>query len=127
MAALTIWFVLLSGSIGYIEPLVVAREAMACGIDGAVVGVSVNAKKNPTVIVWPDPKVVGKHCALNIAAKLASLPDGEYEIATTEIGRVVPFGTAPESYVGVDPHITERWTKGGLLLRPSTLRIAVPR
>lgn len=126
MAALTIWFILISGNIGYIEPIVVKRAEMVCGIEGAVVGVSVNAPKNPTEVVWPDPKVVGKHCALNISAKIASLPDGEYEIATTEMGETYPIGTAPESYIGVDPHVTERWTKGGLLLTPKSFRIEKP-
>jgi len=126
MEALTIWFILLSGNAGYIEPLVVKRAEMACGIDGAVVGVSVNAPKNPTVVAWPDPKVVGKHCALNISAKLATLPDGEYEIATTEMGATVPFGAPVESYIGVDPHVSDRWTKGGILLKPSALRVGTP-
>jgi hypothetical protein len=124
MAALTIWFILTGGT-GYIEPLTVARAAMVCGLDGAVVGVTVNTPKNPTEVSWPDPKVVGKHCTQNIAAKLATLPDGEYEIATTEMGADVPFGAEPEVYIHIDPHTTDPWTKGGLLLRPTTLRIAV--
>lgn len=126
MSALTIWFILVSGNIGYIEPLVVKREEMVCGLDGAVVGANVNATKNPTVFSWPDPKVVGKHCSVNIAAKLATLPDGEYEIATTEMGADVPFGTPPEVYIGVDPHVSERFTKGGSLLSPTVLRVGVP-
>jgi len=126
MEALTIWFVLLTGNAGYIEPLVVKRAEMVCGIDGTVVGAVVNATKNPTVFSWPDPKVVGKHCSVNIAEKLATLPDGEYENCTTEMGALVPFGTPVESYIGVDPHCSERWTKGGILLKPNALRVGPP-
>lgn len=110
MELITIWFILVH-SVGFIEPMRVYPADMVCGIDGAVVGVHVNRPVNPTQVTWPDPHVPGRHCEVDISKHVATLPLGEYHIATTIIAKTRDFGTPPESYIPHDPHTSSQWIR----------------
>ncbi len=102
-----LWFILHGGA-GYIEPLKVQHPP--CGVAGAVVGVTFDRAINPTTVTWPDPYFPETHCVIDIRAKVATLPEGTYELATTEVGKGGPFGTAVR-YNGIDPHTTQPWVR----------------
>lgn len=132
MDYIVIWFVwlsLLDGSEppgGYIPPQDVRATDMQCGIDGPVVGVSVDNVLNPTTAIFPDPNVASKHCTASIAARVAALPPGRYELATTEMGLAVPWPGQPPPYIGIDPHTSVEWVRSDVPLpiqRPGAARI----
>lgn len=126
MDYLLIWFVLAGGS-GYIPPMEV--RAPLCGQVGPAIGVTVDRLVNPTAVIYPDPNVAGVHCRVDIRERVAGLVPGEYHVATTEVGKLYPFGTVPESYIHVDPHTSEDWvrqTSGNEPRKPATFRVVIP-
>lgn len=127
MELVIVWFVMTGGS-GYIAPQDVRPAEMRCGLEGAVVGVKIDRVVNPTVVRWPDPKVVGQHCEVDISQRVNALSQGEYHIATTIVSKMYTFGVGqPESYIGHDPHTSVAWMRDphatGLPIRPSNLRV----
>lgn len=126
MAYVILWFILTNGS-GYLEPLRVDPAMMRCGLAGAVTGVQLDRLVNPQTASWPDPYFPGVHCEVDISAKVASLVQGEYHVATTEVGVDVPFGTPVPRYIGIDPHTSELWRRDGTVkpptLAPANLRL----
>lgn len=112
MAYVVLYFVM-TNAVGYLPPLDVrpTDSIIQCGIVGAIVGLQINKLENPTIALWPDPHLVDKHCEVDIAATVASLQNGEYHLATTEIGKDYTFGTPVESYIGIDPHTSVYFLK----------------
>jgi hypothetical protein len=95
------------------EPLSIRNPP--CGLAPAVVGLQVDRLVNPTAALWPDPYFPGTHCRVDISATVAELSatrPGTYELATTEMGKQVPFGTVIPPYIGIDPHVSPRFTIG---------------
>lgn len=122
-----LWFILVGGAGGYIPPMEV--RAPLCGQVGPAVGLAVDRDVNPQAAIWPDPQVPGLHCRVDIRERVAGLAPGEYHLATTEIGKLYPFGTAPESYIHVDPHTSEDWVRqvgGNEPRKPATFRVVIP-
>ena len=126
MGLILVWFVMTNGS-GYIEPLTVQRPQMRCGLAGEAIGVTVDRPVNPTLVRWPDPTVTGQHCEVDIGQRVAALAHGEYHLATTIVGKDVPFGTPVEGYIGHDPHTSAKWlrsvTSPGLPGKPANFRV----
>lgn len=126
MDFLAIWFIL-SGGTGYTPPMEVRNPP--CGLPGLVVGVLVDRLVNPTAVMWPDPKVPDQHCRIDITQYMAGLTPGTYHIATTEMGKGLPFGTPPEPYIGIDPHTSVAWTRqigaGIVPGKPSNFRVVI--
>lgn len=116
MDYLILWFILTGAGSGRLEPMTI--RAPQCGLPGVVVGLIVDRKINPTAAMWPDPKTVGEHCRVDISAKVAELAGGEYHLATTEMGKMRPFGSKVDSYIGVDPHTSEPWIRAATGTKP---------
>lgn len=111
---IAVWFVFLSLAsgaepTGYIPPQDVRKADMSCGLPGAVVGVQIDRLVNPSFIEFPDPGFANMHCRASIAARVAGLQPGIYEIATTEMGRIPEPGEVP-GYIGIDPHVSVQFT-----------------
>lgn len=122
-----VWFIMTGGS-GYIPPQNVQQSEMRCGLDGEVIGVKIDRVVNPSMALWPDPQVPGKHCQVDISARVASLPQGEYHLGTTIVSKPIGFvSPPPEPYIGHDPHTSVLWMRDpnptGLPPRPANLRI----
>ena len=98
-----LYFILYGGT-GYIPPMEVKNPP--CGIVGEKVGVTFDRSPNPTTVYWPDPYFPGTHCAVDIRSKLAGLPVGTYEFATTEM----EDGDVIVSF-HIDPHTSDTWVK----------------
>lgn len=114
MDKVIVWFILTGGT-GYIEPQEVTPAQMTCALPGTVVGVQIDKPVNPSLVLWPDPKTVGQHCRVDIAARVATLKPGEYHIATTIVAKTRYFGSKddkPEPYIQHDPHTTANWRRG---------------
>jgi hypothetical protein len=126
MAFVIVWFVMTGGA-GYIAPLDVPPSEMRCGIDGAVIGVQLDRVVNPSMVRWPDPNVAGQHCQVDISARVATLAQGEYHIATTIVGKAYAWNEPVDRYIGHDPHTSVVWMRDpnptGLPLRPTNFRI----
>lgn len=104
----TLWFVMTGGG-GFITPMQVRftdTQIIKCGIDGPIVGVQVNTLENPTLALWTDPHDGNKHCEVDISARVASLPVGQYHNAATYMG--VSTGI---HYLSPDPHTSPYWIK----------------
>lgn len=126
MGFVIVWFIMTNGS-GYIPPQNVQPLQMSCGLAGAVVGVKVDRPVNPTRASWPDPRILGQHCEVDINQRVAGLAHGEYHLATTIVGKDYKPGEKPESYIGHDPHTSDLWlrslTSPGLPSKPTNFRI----
>lgn len=126
MEFVIVWFVMTGGA-GYLPPQNVQPTEMQCGIDGAVVGVKIDRVVNPSMVLWPDPYVEGKHCQTDISARVATLTQGEYHIATTIVGKSYAWNAPVERYIGHDPHTSVAWMRDpnptGLPPRPTNFRI----
>jgi len=85
-----VWFVLLSANVGYIEPMYVDQSA--CSAPSPTAGViQVDREVNPRTVRWSN-------CLVDISARLASLPQGTYEIAMADRG--------VSGYIAPDPHVS---------------------
>lgn len=106
MDYIVLYFILTNG--GYIPPMDVrlTDSIIQCNLPGAIVGVQVNRLENPTIVLWPDPYIVDRHCEVDIAAKVTTLPNGEYHLATTTIGLL-----NGKPYLPHDPHTSVYWFK----------------
>lgn len=127
MDYVVLWFIL-SGGTGYLPPMDVRNPP--CGIEGAIVGVVTDKPVNPTKVLWPDPYFPGTHCEIDIREKIATLAEGEYHLATTIMGRDVPFGTPIPPYIQHDPHTSTDWVRSlsGAMspTKPTTFRVIKP-
>lgn len=86
-----LWFVLLSGNAGFIEPLNV--DAAACSAPSPSTGTLVADREvNPRIVRWGN-------CLVDVSAYVDKLPQGVYEIAATDRG--LP------GYLAPDPHVSE--------------------
>lgn len=109
MAYVIVWFILTNGS-GYRPPLDVKDPP--CGIVGPIVGVQVDRLVNPTAVLWPDPKIVGAHCRVDIRDHVEGLAPGEYHVGTTIVAKEwIVAGSPPEFYIGHDPHTSPLWMR----------------
>jgi hypothetical protein len=113
-----LYFILTGGS-GYRAPLDVYTPA--CGKPGLVVGLLVDRLVNPRMVLWPDPKTVGEHCEVDVAAYVLALETGEYENCTTEMGKAIGWDAPRVPYIGIDPHCSLLWRRdAGDVTPPST-------
>jgi len=121
MEALLICFIMTEG-FGYIEPQRVNKLDMSCGKPGAVIGIQIDSLVNPTKAFYPDPGFANMHCVTDISQRIQALPQGEYHIATTELG-----DGSRIPYYGVDPHTSVYFLRvngtGVMPKKPSTIRI----
>lgn len=109
---------------GFIPTLDVKPNSpiIQCGINGAIIGVQIDKLENPTKTLWPDPHLVGKHCEVDISARVAALSNGEYHLATT----IVDDGTEP-GYIYHDPHISVYFIKSSnpmnIIIAPKHIKL----
>lgn len=88
MQIMILWFVLLSGNAGYIEPIYVTPAS--CGLPASVAALQPDREVNPRVARWAD-------CAVDVRSKVATLEPGVYEFAATGLG----------AYNPPDPHTSD--------------------
>lgn len=81
MQMMILWFVLLSGNAGYIEPIYVTPAS--CGLPAFVDSLQGDREVNPRVARWAD-------CAVDIREKISTLTPGVYEFAATGLGAYNP-------------------------------------
>jgi len=94
-----LWFVLLSGSAGYIEPMYVTPAS--CGLPVTVASLQADREVNPRVARWAD-------CSVDVRERVAGLPDGVYEFAATGIGYYVPPDPHTSDMFVVSPDFEEQ-------------------
>ncbi len=102
----TLWFVM-TNSVGYTPPMEVrvTDTYFQCGLTGAVVGLQINRLEDPTVVSWPGT-TPDTHCEVDVAARVATMPPGEYHFATTEMGVI-----GMSSPYNIDPHTSVYWIR----------------
>lgn len=105
MGAITLWFILTNG-MGYLAPMEIPVEALACNFDGAVVGVQIDSRENPQIVSIPAPGNPAKHCRIDVGDRVVGLVEGEYHFATTEMG-----DGSSKPFAIVDPHTSVYWLK----------------
>ncbi len=113
IGSVVLWLIMTSGS-GYIEPMTLDPARMRCGLPGVVVGVQVDRLEDPTVARWVDPQDPNAHCDVDVAARVAAMPMGEFHFATTHVraaGDAVP-------YLSPDPHTSRLWMRSGRVPDP---------
>jgi len=99
-------FFIMTNSSGYTPPLDVRKFDMSCGLPGSVIGVQIDRNVNPSKVFFPDPGIPIMHCVVDISQKVNSLPEGEYHIATTEMGEL----NDPTPNFMIDPHTSQYFT-----------------
>lgn len=112
MSSIVLVFMLLTGQTGTPPTMTVDHSALQCGLPGAVKGVLVDYRINPTKARIPDPGIAGLHCDINVAAAVSKLPVGDYTLDTTVIANVWNAGSEPApKYIGPDPHTSTAWKR----------------
>lgn len=117
-----IYFILTDG-FGYIPTQDVHKIDMSCGLPGVVVGITMDSRVNPTKAYWPDPGFPNLfHCVVDISQRVVGLQQGEYELATTDMGELED----PLPFI-IDPHTSVKFLRvngtGTLPKKPGTIRI----
>lgn len=121
-----LWFIVTAGINvpSYIEPMSVYTPA--CGRPGLVVGVMVDRVVNPSEALWPDPVTPGEHCTVDISEKVASLPVGNFYIATTVVEDAGLFDGTRRAAIPHDPHESVALVHDTSLEQPTVNPCATP-
>lgn len=106
MTLMVLWFILSGGS-GYLAPMDITPAA--CGIAPRAARLVVDREVNPRTVRWDT-------CEVDVRAKVASLPDGQYHLAATGYGH----------YNAPDPHTSVSFVIGKDFTPPAE-QPAMPR